>query len=228
MRYDDRFQDLVRWAEEQLREQFAVYDDIRNGVAFSARDEQVAQHIMELEVARAASTLAAKGFAHQQMPLVEFDFLVAFSDGLSPEDEQPPSKDPYIALLRDFLEQAQTDTTVFDALSLHASEYVSDGAAMPIEIRQFIAARLRGHLKRPAEKGAPRNARLMHALIYPLIVELVEHQDLKPTHNEAEENGTSACAVISTAMKNLGLLPQSYKAIKRLYLRENAGRDDGI
>ncbi|TCP58430.1 hypothetical protein EV663_12712 [Rhodovulum bhavnagarense] len=225
---DDRFEKLVRRAEEQLREQFAVYDEIRNGLGFAARDEQVAQHITELQAARAASRVAAKGFAHQQMPLVEFGLLVAFNNGLSPEAEQTPSKDPYIALLRDFLEQAPSDATVFDALSLHASEYVSDGIAMPNEIRRFIAARLRGHLKRPSEKGAPRNARLIHALIYPLIIELVEQHDLKPTHNEAEENGTSACAVISKAMKNLGLLPQSYEAIKRLYLKENAIQGDGF
>ncbi|NIY96799.1 hypothetical protein HC022_11295 [Salipiger sp. HF18] len=156
MEGETHFQELVRWAEERLREQIATVDCIRNDIGLAPSDEQILEHVDRLETTRAASEMVARAFENHQKPLLEHDLGVAFQKGLAPGGKPHPRRDSYVALLDVFLEACRFDRDQFDALSLHAAGYVEMGSPMPYEIRRFIAAYLKGDLKRPSVKGAPR------------------------------------------------------------------------
>ena len=226
MEGETHFQELVRWAEERLREQIAAVDYIRDDIGLAPSDEQILDHLDCLETARAASDLVAKAFENHQKPLFEHDLGVAFQKGLAPDEKLHPIRDPYIALLHVFLEASRFDRDQFDAISLHAAGYVEMGSPMPYEIRRFIAAYLKGDLKRPRVKGAPRKGGLLNSLIYAVIIDLIETHHLNPMRSESESTGTSACDVVAKAMANLRRRPQGYSTIKRIYLTQNTAQED--
>ena len=224
MEGETHFQELVRWAEERLREQIATVDFIRNDIGLTPSDEQIFEHLTRLETARAASNVGTQSFDKQQKPLFLHDLEDAFRKGLSPDGKLHSSRAPYIALLDDSLKKCRSDTGWFDAISLHAAEYVATGTPMPTEIRRFIVARLKGDLKRPRVKGAPRKGDLLNSLIYAVIIDLIGTHHLNPMRSESEPTGTSACDVVATALVNLRMTPRSYSRIKHIYLTKNAAQ----
>ena len=222
----EQFEGMVRWAEEQLQSQVDKYREVRNELGLSAADERILEHISHLEEARAASDTTPDRGKGDQTTLLQFELEAAFRSGLLPDGSTLPNTTPYSSLLRNLLEQSQTNADAFDALSIHAANYVENGGNIPLEVRQFIVRHLRGDLQRPKAVGAPPQGTLLDELIYPVIVDLVAAHNLKPTHSEFKATGTSACAVVAQAMANLRLLPQGYSTIKRIYFSQKSAQKD--
>ena len=222
----EQFEGMVRWAEEQLQSQVDKYREIRNELGLSATDERILEHLSHLEEARAASDTTPDRGKGDQTTLLQFELEAAFRSGLLPDGSTLPNTTPYSSLLRNLLEQSQTNADAFDVLSIHAANYVENGGNIPLEVRQFIVRQLRGDLQRPKTVGAPPQGTLLDELIYPVIVDLIEAHNLKPTHSESKATGTSACAVVAQAMANLRLLPQGYSTIKRIYFSQKSAQKD--
>lgn len=221
MMTNEKYQELLRFAEETLRDQLEAADHIQNEIGWTPADEQLLEHASRLEAAFDDSVLAVAGFADQQVPLSRYEIDLAWRRGMAVNDTPPPAPEPYIGLLREYLDHASTDASIFDALSLHANQYIADARPMPVEIRRFISACLKGEMTRPSKRGAPRKSQLLNRLICGVIEDLIVIHDLRPTHNEALEKDISACAIVADAMVQLRMRPQSYSMIKYIWFNRD-------
>lgn len=221
---NDSFLQHVRWAEGLLRDQFEVMEEIRGAIGWTDQDERVLDNLTRLETAREENALSARQIALEQVSLDLCDIEDAFRQGLAPEGKFPTERNPYLRLLKELAETSCHEAASFDAMVIHATQYLNYAESMPVEIRRFVIACLNGELNRPIKRGPHTKGTLMNGLIYDVVVDLVDRFDLKPTHNEAAEEGKSACWVVAKAMVNLRARPQSYQSIKRIYFLENAER----
>jgi hypothetical protein len=120
--------------------------------------------------------------------------------------------------LKSFIERSNLNTVAFDALQIVASVQVRNQVPMPTEIAEWTAKRIRGEVSRPKKRGkytdalATRNMNISRA-----VVEVSNH-GFCATRNDASYHITSACDIVSEALKFLELSHTSYDEVKKIYL----------
>lgn len=109
------------------------------------------------------------------------------------------------------------DPISFDAACILVAREVEAGRVVPEALRQWSADYLMGKVKRPAKKGKISGATLTRdKLICELIEEIVDALGLRPTASDRTD-GASACHAVAAAFVKLGLLPQGYEAMSKIW-----------
>lgn len=126
--------------------------------------------------------------------------------------------DPKQALL-DLIDDVEADQLAYDAARIAIGQIIERGSTFPSSIRQKAAALATGALMRPKKSGkhggatAARDRLLCH-----LIKEVTEIMRLKPTSANREQ-GVNACGAVAEGLRLLGLHPNSYSQMEKIWLR---------
>lgn len=126
--------------------------------------------------------------------------------------------DPLVALDR-LIELAEEDPLSYDATRLVIGDIIKCGATIPEQLRERVAAIVTGETARPKVKGKQIGATLARdKLLYRLIQEVASVWNLDPT-SSARERGLSACSAVAEGFRLLGLLPNSYSHMEKIWLK---------
>ncbi len=125
-----------------------------------------------------------------------------------------------VAALR-LLASARTDPLAFDAALFLVADCVRFSSEVPKPLREWAFYAITGQIERPRQKG-----KYPAALIWrdEAIVNLV--QDVRRVvglhaTGSGDSGGESACAAVAEGLRLLRLQPDSYTAIKRIWLSRN-------
>lgn len=126
--------------------------------------------------------------------------------------------DPLVALDR-LIEHVEEDPLSYDAIRLVIGDLIKCGATIPEQLREKVAAIVTGETARPKGKGKQIGATLARdKLLYRLIREVTSVWNLDPT-SSAQERGLSACNAVAEGFRLLGLLPNSYSHMEKVWLK---------
>ena len=129
--------------------------------------------------------------------------------------------DPQIAL-NNLIDRVVDDALSFDAAKFAIGDIITSGEAFPEEVRKKVAAIVTGEIIRPKSKGKMVGATIARdKLILRLILEVKGTFKLDPTSSN-RENGTSACHATAEGFRVLGLYPNSYSQMEKIWLKRNA------
>lgn len=138
--------------------------------------------------------------------------------------------DPYREMLTDrgslflfqdpegFVRQARQHPIAHDAMRLVLADLIASRVMPPDAACDWLAAHLRGQAKRPNAKAGSKKDIKLHNAIW-MVVRDLTGPGMKATRNDASNLQTSACDAVAEAMQRLGLEPQTFDGIKRIWLR---------
>lgn len=213
----------VAWTREQLADLLETLRKIEDTASRSDLDVlEIAEHLNDL----ASSDDSWRGQAEQLGDLTQESLRRAFSAGLAGSTEAPFDHAPYIQLLKDIFKQSETSAKHFDALSLHAANFIDRGEPLAYELRLFVCKILRNDLKRPSQRGAPLIHPAREKVLYALLLDIMDKFGVPGTRARNQEERTSACDILREAIPNRSGLPKSYVAIERIFLAGNKSLDD--
>ena len=113
--------------------------------------------------------------------------------------------------------EAARDSVSFDAALWFVSERVRQGQVVPEVLRQWASDAIIGRVEKPKAKGKYPGATLTRdRLIFLLLHDLVKDLKLKATSANPVD-GKSACNAVAEAFQMMGLQPDSYETIRRIW-----------
>ena len=119
----------------------------------------------------------------------------------------------------ELLKSASDSVGSFDAAIEWSTDILRSGVPVPAELACFAADVLEGKAQRPKRRGRTRNGHLyQEAIIYEAIKIAISH-GLSETRNDGSSHRESACDVVADALKRLKLKPETYGAVKKIWLR---------
>lgn len=130
------------------------------------------------------------------------------------------AKDKEVAALR-LLASARTDPIAYDAALYLAADCIRHGRAVPKSLREWAFYAITGQIERPRQKGKYPAALIWRdeAIVY-LVRDVMRLVGLKAT--AAGDSGAgSACAAVAEGLRLIRLQPDSYTAIKRIWLNRD-------
>jgi hypothetical protein len=111
------------------------------------------------------------------------------------------------------------DPIGFDAARLLVEVAIREGRAVPEPLRSWAADVVAGKVRRPNARGKIAGATYARdKMICCLIQEILEALSLKPTSANRSE-GKSACHAVAEAFALVGLNPDSYEAVVKIWLQ---------
>lgn len=125
----------------------------------------------------------------------------------------------------ELIKDARKSAAAFDALRFAAAQHTAHNFALPASIRLWVSSYLAGKLERPIGKDGKPSSEGMRREIYGAVVRLTE-MGMKPTRNDASPPH-SACDAIAEALRDLGLSPTTYRAVKAIYSDGKRGKSGG-
>lgn len=126
--------------------------------------------------------------------------------------------DPVVALLN-LIDEVEADPLAYDAARIAIGDIIATGGTFPISAREKAASLATGKLKRPQRRGKLKGATSARDwLLCHLIEEVAEVMRISPT-SANRERGHSACVAVAEALGLLGLQPNSYSQMEKIYLR---------
>lgn len=126
-------------------------------------------------------------------------------------------KDKDAAALR-LLASARTDPLAFDAALYLAADCLRIGSAVPKPLREWAFYAITGRIARPKQKGKYPAALIWRdEAIVSLVRDVIQVVGLKATA-AGDSGGESACAAVAEGLRLIRLQPDSYTAIKRIWL----------
>lgn len=122
------------------------------------------------------------------------------------------------------LASARTDPLAFDAALYLVADCVRYGFEIPKPIRGWAFYAITGQIERPRQKGKYPAALIERdAAIVGLVKDVIRLVGLHAT-GSGDSGGESACAAVAEGLRLLRLQPDSYTAIKRIWLSRNRPR----
>lgn len=118
---------------------------------------------------------------------------------------------------KELVGEAQKDPISYDAALHLAAKAILQGDIVPEPLRQLASDHLKGIVSRPTSSGRYPQACLQRdQLIAQLIKDIVDATGLKPTSGK-RSYGQSACNAVAEGFGHLGLQPDSYESIIKIW-----------
>ena len=119
--------------------------------------------------------------------------------------------------IEQLIEDAATDALAFDAVCCRAAFEMRSGQLVNSKLAHFASDVLYGLAKRPKDtRGRKSKKHAQHQAICKM-VEFTTRHGLQPTRNDESDHTESGCDVVARALKEMGLRPQTYSHIKRVW-----------
>lgn len=129
-------------------------------------------------------------------------------------------KSKEVAALR-LLASARTDPLAYDAALFLVGDCVRYGMDVPKSLREWAFYAITGTIERPKQKGKYPAALIWRdQAIAGLVRDVIRMIGLKAT-SAGDTGGHSACAAVAEGLRLIGLQPDSYTAIKRIWLNKD-------
>lgn len=209
---------MVAWITPLLDEVLAAIDEIESRIGLSGADERLLNLVELLDRALHAETAPAG----DRLDPSETAAPVA---GLATDYEVDLTDEARVLRhliweeLVTFLEgKSDRDAVVFDALCVWVAREIRNGQPVPEPLSVFASDVVLGKRMRPASYARRSNTLARNRLFRDLIMSTVETFGVRLTRSDASYDRPSACDVLAEAMKGLKRKPESYAAIKRIWM----------
>lgn len=132
-------------------------------------------------------------------------------------------KSTEVAALR-LLASSRTDPLAYDAALYLVADCIRFGFEVPKALREWAFYAITGQIERPKMKGKYPAALIWRdqAIVH-LVKDVMHLVDLKATAS-GDTGGESACAAVAEGLRLIRLQPDSYTAIKRIWLNRDKPR----